>query len=471
MAEKYNLALRWLVQLERKPVESCLFHLYRWDLIMIYQKLRHEIYRRTFRSIDIPADLGPITDIDSKGEVSPQDAGLSGDAVEAIWSTIEDLYRAGVHPMLSICLRRHGKIVLNRSIGYASGVSFADQSSDPQIATLDTPVCLFSASKSISAMLAHLLAEQGKINLLDPVSYYIPSFAAKGKGNITIHQMLSHRGGVPNISGDVDVELLFDHEGALKRICESEPIDPDGRVMAYHAVTGGFIIDELIRVTTGMNAQQYLDKYIRKPMGMKYFRYGLDKKDYQKVAVNYVSGLRNGPLIGGALKKVFGVEVDASVELSNAESFYQAIVPSANIYATAEEVSRFYQLLLNHGQWQGKQIFDPLTVHRATRETSKMQIDKSLFLPMRYSAGMMLGGRPVGMYGRNSHYAYGHLGFSNIFCWADPERDIAVSIMNTGKPVLGPHIKALPNMMGTITENCPPVVDMVNDEPVYMRSA
>ena len=436
---------------------------------MIYQKLSKEIYQRAFRAIDIPEDLTSITDIDKKGEAAPGDVGLTAEAVEEIWSTIEDFFRTGIHPMLSVCIRRHGKVFLNRSIGYARGVSFAEQVEDPVIATLDTPVCLFSASKSISAMLAHLLAEQGKINLLDPVSYYIPAFAAKGKGNITIQQMLSHRGGVPNLPSELTEE--FDRDETVRQICEAEPNDPDGRVMAYHAVTGGFIIDELIRVTTGMDIQQYLDKYIRKPMGMKYFRYGLDKKDYNKAAINYVSGLRNGRVIGGVLKKVFTVDVDDCVDLSNSEQFYQTIVPSANIYATAEEVSRFYQLLLNHGEWKGKQIFDPLTIHRATRETGKMQIDKSLFLPMRYSAGMMLGAKPVGMYGRNSHYAYGHVGFSNIFCWADPERDISVAIMNTGKPVLGPHIKALPNMMGAISNNCPPVVDMVTDEPVYKRLA
>jgi CubicO group peptidase (beta-lactamase class C family) len=240
--------------------------------------------------------------------------------------------------------------------------------------------------------------------------------------------------------------------------------------MAYHAITSGFIMDELIRLTTGMDIQQYLDKYIRKPLGMKYFHYGVDKKLYDKTALNYVSGLPNGPLIGGVLKKVFGVEVDDSVELSNDKRFYQAVVASANLFATAEEVSRFFQVLLDHGQWQGKQIFQPLTVHRAIREAGKAQLDRALFLPMRYSAGMMLGGKPIGIFGKDSHYAYGHIGFSNIFCWADPARDISVSIMNTGKPVLGPHIKALPGLIATIADNCPPVVDMNSDKPAYRRA-
>jgi hypothetical protein len=88
-------------------------------------------------------------------------------------------------------------------------------------------------------------------------------------------------------------------------------------------------------------------------------------------------------------------------------------------------------------------------------------------LPMRYSAGFMLGGSPAGIYGLETQYAYGHLGYANIFCWADPERDIAVSLMNTGKLVLGAHLKSLPLVLHTISSECYPVVDMDSDEPVY----
>jgi CubicO group peptidase (beta-lactamase class C family) len=438
---------------------------------MLYQNLSKSIYRKTFRSIEVPENLDDVLDIDKEGEVSAAEAGLDQAKVDEIWQATQELFRTGIHPLLTLCLRRHGKIILNRSLGYVKGVGAAELDQKPLVASLDTPICLFSASKAVSAMMIHLLAEQGKVNLLDPISYYIPAFAARGKGNISIQQLLSHRGGVPMLKGeDVDVDLLFDREDALKRICACEPTDLDGRVMAYHAITSGFIMDELIRLTTGMDIQQYLDKYIRKPLGMKYFHYGVDKKLYDKTALNYVSGLPNGPLIGGVLKKVFGVEVDDSVELSNDKRFYQAVVASANLFATAEEVSRFFQVLLDHGQWQGKQIFQPLTVHRAIREAGKAQLDRALFLPMRYSAGMMLGGKPIGIFGKDSHYAYGHIGFSNIFCWADPARDISVSIMNTGKPVLGPHIKALPGLIATIADNCPPVVDMNSDEPAYRRA-
>jgi CubicO group peptidase (beta-lactamase class C family) len=237
--------------------------------------------------------------------------------------------------------------------------------------------------------------------------------------------------------------------------------------VAYHAITSGFLIDELIRVTTGLDAQQYLDRHIRKPMGMQHFRYGFDLADRDIVATNYLTGLPSDRIVGSVLEKALSMNLEEAVDFSNDPRFFDAIVPSANLYATAEETSRFLQMLLDHGQWQGAQILDPLTVYRATREVGKMGIDKTLLMPMRYSAGAMLGGSPVGFYGRNTQHAYGHIGLSNIFCWADPERSISVAILNTGKPILGPHIKIFLSLIGLVSSSCPRVVDMRSDEPHY----
>lgn len=351
-------------------------------------------------------------------------------------------------------------MLLNRTIGYQRGDAL---SSDAVIADLNTPVCLFSASKSISAMLLHLLAEQGKIHLLDPISYYIPAFAANNKGDISIYQLLAHRAGVPGLGEDVDPALLFDHKTVMEQICAAEPIDHLGRTIAYHAITGGFILDELIRVTTGMNAQQYLDKHIRKPMNMRYFRYGLTKRDQARVADHRSTGFKPGKLIGGTLKNALGIDLEEAVTLSDTPEFRSALLPSGNIYCTAEEASRFFQMMLDYGRYGDQQILQPLTVHRSIQEAGKAVIDASLKIPMRYSPGFMLGGSPMGIYGRNTHYAYGHLGLSTVFCWADPERDISVAILNTGKPVLGSHLRALPRLLFGIADRCPPVREMPAD--------
>jgi len=424
------------------------------------------IAQRKCRAISLPHDLSSITSIDYENEVNAMEAGLDEDAAGAIWDNVESLYRTGMHPLISISLRRGGKLVFNRSIGYHSG-DF--ESPDAVVADFNTPVCLFSASKAISAMLLHLLAEQNKIHLLDPISHYIPAFAAQGKSNITIYQLLAHRAGVPGLGEDVDVQLLFDREEALAMICAAEPTDKLGRSPAYHAITGGFIIDELIRVTTGLTIQQYLDRYIRKPMGMRYFRYGLNDADFKHAALHRATGLPVTGFIGDTLTNVLGLEYESVVELSNSRDFGQAVLPSANLYSTAEESTRFFQMLLDYGKYKNRQILAPLTVYRSVQEAGKAQLDGSLKIPMRYSPGFMLGGNPAGIYGRDSHYAYGHLGLSNVFCWADPERDIAVSILTTGKPVLGTHLAALPRLLFSFAKHCPKVRDM-EEAGVYQAS-
>ena len=150
---------------------------------MTLQRIRDRFDQRLNRT-PLPRDLDEIIRIDP-AEVSPEQVGLSQRALDAIWNDTLNLYRSGMHPMLSLCVRRNGELLINRSIGYQRGDAASE---DAVIGDLNTPICLFSASKAISAMLVHLLAEQGKIHLMDPLSYYIPEFAANGKGYITIYR-------------------------------------------------------------------------------------------------------------------------------------------------------------------------------------------------------------------------------------------------------------------------------------------
>ena len=74
------------------------------------------------RLVDVgDGSLARITGVDAAAEVAPQRVGLTAGAVDSIWSSVEALYRTGAFPAVTFCLRRRGRIVLNRSIGYAQG--------------------------------------------------------------------------------------------------------------------------------------------------------------------------------------------------------------------------------------------------------------------------------------------------------------------------------------------------------------
>lgn len=404
----------------------------------------------------VPKDLASVTSFDAAREVDPRAVGLHEEQKQSIWKAVEGLYATGISPAVTFCLRKGGQVVLDRAIGHRSGNGPDDTADTPrELARPDTPFCLFSASKVVTAMLVHKLAEEHCIDLLDPVSHYLPAFGASGKQHVTIAHILSHRAGIPTIKGDFDVETLYDTEKVVDILFNAAPATRSGHRAAYHAITGGYILGELIRAVTGKDAREYLAETIQHPLGMKYFNYGLKPEYRGEEALGYATGLKPVGPIDWFIRNALGESLEKVVEASNDHRFMDIICPAGNIYATADEACRFFELLLRGGTLDGVRVFDPLTIRRATLEAGKPQFDGTLLLPLRYSHGLMLGANPVGLYGPMTKRAYGHIGFSNIFCWADPERDISVSLLTSGKPVLGPHLPALGKLLARISLQIP----------------
>ena len=111
-------------------------------------------------------------------------------------------------------------------------------------------------------------------------------------------------------------------------------------------------------------------------------------------------------------------------------------------------------MLLNGGEYNGKRICSPETVERATKSVHGLKWDATLLVPMNYSNGFMLGAKPLGLFGSNTEHAFGHLGFTNILTWADPERGISVSLLNTGKSIIGGHLMPWLRLVNSISVEC-----------------
>lgn len=406
--------------------------------------------------IEIPEDVKEVTSFGKEEECTPEEVDMTQEGKDAIWDAVENYYRTRVHPAIAFCLRRKGKIVFNRAIGHASGNGPEDgPDAEKVLCTPDTPICQFSASKAITAMLVHKLVELRLINLTDPVAHYIPEFGKKGKQGTTILHVLSHRGGFPMLSPDTDKDALYDFDWAVRLLCEAKPVYPGGYFISYHAITGGFILGEIIRRVTGQGLREFMETHVKNPMGFRYFNFGLPQEDRPKMARNYVTGYPPPFPFTLIVKRVLSGGWDEIVEIANEDAFYDSVIPSANIVATVNEMGQFFEMLLQGGKYEGKQIFDPLTVRRSAIPVGKMRFDRSMvLLPMRYSAGFMLGQDPFGMFGPNSGNAFGHWGFINSFSWADPSREISVSILNTGKPFIGTHLVAHFRLLSEIAAHC-----------------
>jgi CubicO group peptidase (beta-lactamase class C family) len=410
-----------------------------------------------FHRVRVPDDLASVTTTGE--EEDPESAGLEGEQVERIWEAAVDLYRSGVHPGLQLCLRRDGKVVLNRAIGHARGNGPDDPEDAPKTAmTPETPACIFSASKAVTALVVHKLDERGLLHIGDRVSEYIPEYGQKGKEGTTIAHVLAHRAGVASMPKEaLDLERIDDREYLVRVISEAKPAIRPGRVLAYHAVSGGFILGEIVQRVTGKTIREVLAEEFLDPLGFRWGNYGVRPDDVDRVALNYVTGPPLLPPLSNLVKRVLSVPLDQVVETSNDPRFLTGLVPSANVITTADELSRFFEIFRRGGELDGVRVMEERTVRRALTEQSHLEIDFSLVFPTRFSYGLMLGARVVSLYGRDTDLAFGHLGLINIMGWADPERALAGALINTGKAIVYPELPRFYGLMQRIASEVPKV--------------
>ncbi len=403
------------------------------------------------RLIDVPRDLAAVTAV-ADDEEGASATGLDERAVEAIWKAVLAWYRSGTQPFISLCVRRRGHVALHRSVGHSHG-NGPGEDGPAIVGSPHTPVALFSASKMVTAMLVHALAERDLLALDERVAYYLPEFAACGKERVTLRDLLTHRAGIPTMPGRYQPEQAFDFEDTVARLCAAPGTSSHARRQAYHAVTGGFILGAVAEAVTGEALRPLLQEIFAAPMGLATLGYGIDDARAGEVAVNYATGPDQPGPLAALSRRALGSSWDTVVELSNDRRFLSSTIPAANVVATAGDLASFMQMLLDEGRRRhgGRRVLARKTVAEAVAPVSGAVLDRMLLVPMRYSAGLMLGNSPVGLYGPMCRRAFGHLGFINIFAWADPDRDTAVALLSTGKSLYGTHIASLVGLLSTIS--------------------
>lgn len=412
-----------------------------------------------FRRIRVPRDLDAVTSVNPDGECDPRDVGMTADGVERIWRSVRRLYRSGMHPAIALCLRRDGQVVIDRAIGHSRGNGPGDAEDEPKVAaTPATPFGIFSASKALTAMVVHLLDQHDLLHVGDRVCEYIPEYGTHGKDAITIAHVLSHRAGVPNLPGELlDLRYIEDRDYILDALCDARPSSRPGRLLAYHAISGGFILAEIVQRVTGKGLREVLADEVLDPLAFRWCNFGVAEADIDQVARSYVTGPPVLPPISTLLRRALGVPIDQIVEVSNDPRFLTAVVPAANVITTADEMSRIFELMRAGGELDGVRIFDPSTIRRAITEHSYLELDLSLGFPLRYGLGFMLGARWLSLYGPDTEMAFGHLGFTNILGWADPERAISGALLTSGKPILYAELTDLWDVMRVIGAQAPKV--------------
>lgn len=376
--------------------------------------------------------LVPVTaDLDDITAVGPED-----DTPETapIWESVREWYRLGSTPAIQICLRRNGEVVLNRAIGHGWGNAPGDGPEVERIpVTTETPFCGFSTAKGVSAAIMFMLIEQGAFAFDDPVSDYIPEFAANGKAAITIGHVLTHTAGIPFVTPPYrGHELVFDEELCLRFLADAKPSYPAGRFRVYHALTSGLVQRLLVQRVTGKRIRDHLAERVLEPLGFRWTNLGVRPEDVDAV----VPSVKTGPPPSRAAAFVAGKALGGgfakdAVNRESNRAFLTAELPSGNLVTTAAELSRFYEILARGGELDGVRLMRPETVRAAVLPAPRVP-----GIAGRVSrAGYELGGHRS-KFGRDTTAHFGRSGFTTQYGWADPARGLSGAILTNGKSSL-----------------------------------
>jgi CubicO group peptidase (beta-lactamase class C family) len=125
-----------------------------------------------------------------------------------------------------------------------------------------------STTKGATTICAHMLVERGELELDAPVARYWPEFGQAGKENIPVRWLLSHQAGLPLVDGPLTFEQACAWDPVIRSLEAQKPEWEPGTEHAYHSMTFGFLVGELVRRVSGKTIGKFFADEVANPLGL-----------------------------------------------------------------------------------------------------------------------------------------------------------------------------------------------------------
>jgi len=334
-----------------------------------------------------------------------------------------------------LCVYRHGKVVVDIWAG-------TDKLKNRPY-TADTITILMSCTKAVAAISLHMLAERGLINYDAPVARYWPEFAANDKDAITVRDLLTHRAGLMGFDPEAGItaRALFDWNRCTTALAGMRPWWKPGTAYAYHALTFGYLIGELVRRVSGQTVGQFVAREIAGPLKLDLW-IGLPPEQEHRVAP-HIPAPQLTEEQGRALFSSLGIDLNdravrgalgiiaimgEGLNVLNTPEAHAVELPFGNGLANARALAKMYAACI--GEIDGIRLLTPATVDRVRSSQDEGLTAPAPLLPLagpnpqRFGLGFELP-RPIGpMLGDG---CFGHGGAGGRMGFAHPESGTAVA--------------------------------------------
>jgi len=297
----------------------------------------------------------------------------------------------------------------------------------------DTIVNVFSTTKAMTALVAHMCVDRGLLDLDAPVARYWPEFAAAGKGAIPVRQVMSHTAGLAGLTPCLLTEALFDWTRMTDALAAEAPWWPPGSRSGYHAMTFGYLVGELVRRVTGVTLGTFFRDEVARRLGAD-FHIGLPASEDGRVA-EMVAPLRGEAALALDTKSLAGRVLSnppLRPDAANRAEWRRAEIPAANGHGNARSVARVLAALALGGTLAGTRLLDEETLRGAIAEQHHGK-DLVLGRTFRWGVGFMLTS-PEMPFGPNPRI-FGHGGWGGSLGFADLDARVSWAyVMNRMSP-------------------------------------
>ncbi len=309
--------------------------------------------------------------------------------------------------------------------------------------TRDTLINVWSTTKGVAALAVALLVDRKLMAYSDPVSLHWPEFAANGKGDITVAQLLSHQGGLPGFAAPTVVEDFYHWDRVADRLAAQAPMWEPGTKNSYHAMTYGFLAGELVRRVSSKPIGRFVQDEIAAPLEAEFF-IGLGESLEPRVAEMVKPSVAVDMAALNLPPEAIAALTNPAVEADrpNSRAWRAAQIPAANGHATAGGLARIYGAVANGGALDGVKLLSPDTIARMS-EVQTWRTDLMLGFEPCWAMGFAT--NKIGVYGPNAR-AFGHSGWGGSFGCADVHAKVGIGyVMNRmGADLVGdPRAKVL----------------------------
>ena len=341
----------------------------------------------------------------------------------------------------SICIYHRGQLVVDLWGGHADEARTLPWDKD-------TVSIVYSCTKAATALCAHLLIDQGKLNLNAPVGDYWPEYACNGKENTTVAMMLNHSAGMASATSPVPDGGFLDWETAISILQADPPWWEPGTRHGYHMLTFGWTVGELVRRVSGKSLGQFFRDELAGPMGADFW---IGAPDDVEARVSRIIGYKPQPneqlppftqvmLADPASLQAQCLRNNGRTDF-NAPITHKAEIGGAGGIANARGMAKLFSCL---SASTSDDLYSQARIDAMGAVSSASMQDATLLIPTRFGQGFMCsmdnrhipGGQDCSfIIGRN---AFGHVGMGGSCVFFDPDANLvfAYSMNRMGGGIL-----------------------------------